>query len=294
MPDTVQPATLLPVPPLPVLPLPVPTLPVTLRLALFFDGTDNKPKDRTNVWRTHELLADADAAGITQLRYYIEGVGTQFGEILAGTIFGAGVGQKMRDGYDWLAKNYVDGAEIYIFGFSRGAFTARGLVQMIATCGLPRPEGAGAWNSEKAFERYQKLNMQEVEDVHPIWRLRLWQKDRAGAPGGWQADEEDIILLDDTKVRVVKIRMAGLWDTVGAIGANAITNSQAPGGKTSGYNVRLTRSQEYGYHALAIDEHRPMFQDTLWRTFAVKGGEAATLARYAPYYEQRWFVRSAL
>jgi uncharacterized protein (DUF2235 family) len=267
-----------------------PSTPPTRRLALFFDGTDNKPKDRTNVWRTHELLADADAVGIEQRRHYIEGVGTDFGEIVTGSAFGTGAGRKIRDGYEWVIENYVEGAEIYVFGFSRGAFTARSLVQMIATCGLTRPEALEGWTIDQAFERYGILNLQRNEDVHPIWRLRHWQQVPADAPPGWRPNEDEATLLDDAKVRVVKIRMAGLWDTVGAIGANAVTNSDAPFGKTGAYNVRITKSEEYGYHALAIDEHRAMFQATLWRTFAEAGKEKETLDRYAPYYEQRWFV----
>ena len=94
----------------------------SVRLILFYDGTDNTPKDRTNVWRTHELLTDQDAAGVPQRKMYIQGVGTEFGELLRGTIFGMGVARKIREGYEWLAENYQDDAEIYIFGFSRGAF----------------------------------------------------------------------------------------------------------------------------------------------------------------------------
>jgi hypothetical protein len=84
--------------------------------------------------------------------------------------------------------------------------------------------------------------------------------------------------------------MAGLWDTVGAIDKDALANKDARTQKSGAHNVRPTKSQEYGYHALAIDEHRPMFEMTLWRTFVEQQQEAATMARYSQYYEQRWFV----
>lgn len=262
----------------------------TKRLVLFYDGTDNTPKDRTNVWRTHELLADVDPNGVPQKKKYIEGVGTDFGHIAFGSIFGRGVANRLRQGYEWLVHNYQDDAEIYVFGFSRGAFAARSFVQMVATCGLTRPETFKEWNADRTFDRYESLTMQETEVVKPIWRLRYWQRHPNEQPPGWQPTADDRRLMDDTKVREVKIRMAGLWDTVGALGTDALKNVGASTQKAAANNVRPTKSQEYGYHALAIDEHRPMFQDTLWRMFVEEGKLDETAARYNPYYEQRWFV----
>lgn len=262
----------------------------SLRLVLLYDGTDNTPKDRTNVWRTHELLADRDASGIPQRKCYIQGVGTDFGELLRGSIFGTGIIRKIREGYQWLVENYQDDAEIYVFGFSRGAFAARSLVQMIATCGLARQDTLKDWSVEDAFERYSAISQQETEVILPIWRLRYWQRHPQDAPPGWQPTPDDSRLLDDARVREVKIQMAGLWDTVGAIDTDALQNKDAHRAKSAAHNVRPTRALLNGYHALAIDEHRPMFQATLWRTFAEAGKEAETLARYTEYYEQRWFI----
>src|SRR5262245_44897204 len=101
------------------------------RLVVLYDGTDNKAASRTNVWCTSELLADEGADGVPQLKKYIEGVGTDFGHIAMGSIFGDGVSRRIRDGYTWLVENYEPNAEIYVFGFSRGTFTARSLVQVI-------------------------------------------------------------------------------------------------------------------------------------------------------------------
>lgn len=262
----------------------------SLRLILLYDGTDNTRKDRTNVWRTHELLAAEGADGVPQEKQYIEGVGTEFGELLRGSIFGKGVARKIREGYKWLVERYQDDAEIYVFGFSRGAFTARSLVQMIATCGLARKDTLKEWSAEDIFDRYAAISQQDAEVIRPIWRLRYWQRHPEEAPSGWQPDAQEVRLLDDARMREVKIRMAGLWDTVGAIGVDALQNKDASHAKSAAHNVRPTRAQDYGYHALAIDEHRPMFEATLWRTFAKTGEEERTLARYTPYYEQRWFI----
>ena len=262
----------------------------TRRLALFFDGTSDTPGKRTNVWRAHELLAGKDAAGVPQLKTYIQGVGTNIGRLAAGNIFGAGISRNMRKGYRWLVKNHQDGAEIYVFGFSRGAFTARSFVQMIATCGLTRPKTLSEWSAEQTFRRYAAITRQQTEKIRPIWRLRHWREDPGSAPAGWTPTPADKRLMDESKVRVVKVRMAGLWETVGAIGKDVLNKRVPLTQKSATHNVRPTQTQEYGYHALAIDEQRPMFDVTLWRTFVVAGKEAETMARYAKYYEQRWFI----
>jgi hypothetical protein len=136
----------------------------------------------------------------------------------------------------------------------------------------------------KLFERYEAISRGKA---HPIWRLRYYKKD---LPAGWTPKGADNLLLDAKKVRVVKVRMAGLWDTVGAMGKDALKNRGALTQKSAAHNVRPTRAQQYGYHAVAIDEHRPMFDVTLWRTFVVEGKEEETLKRYLKYYEQRWFI----
>ena len=256
----------------------------TKRLVLFYDGTNNTPKDRTNVWRTHELLAAHDARGVPQIKKYIKGVGTNTGQIVRGSIFGKGVIDRICEGYEWLVENYDKGAEIYVFGFSRGAFSARSLVQMIASCGLLRQATLSEFSVSDMFARYEAISKGKA---HAIWRLRYYKKD---LPSGWTPNAVDQLLLDNSKVRVVKVRMAGLWDTVGAMGKDAVKNHGAQTQKSAAHNVRPTRAQQYGYHAVAIDEHRPMFDVTLWRTFVEEGKEESTLKRYAKYYEQRWFV----
>ena len=256
----------------------------TKRLALFFDGTNNTPKDRTNVWRTHEACAEHDRHGVPQLKKYIKGVGTDTGSIVRGSIYGEGVIGRICEGYEWLAANYETGTEIYVFGFSRGAFIARSLVQVIASCGLMRPETLKDIGVRKVFARYEAISK---EKAHPIWRLRYFKGD---LPPGWKPTATDIVYLDPKKVRVVKVRMAGLWDTVGAIGTDALKNAGAISQKSAMHNVRPTKAQQYGYHAAAIDEHRPMFDVTLWRAFVEEGKEEEKRAIYAKYYEQRWFV----
>lgn len=260
------------------------------RLVVLFDGTCNTPKDRTNVWRTHELLADKDINDVVQKRLYIPGVGTEVAGIVTGSIFGKGIADKICEGYQWLASEYVEGAEIYVFGFSRGAFSARSLVQLLANCGLATEATLKNWPVRKIFDRYEAISRQETEDIRPLWRLRRWGRHPKEAPPNWKPDKQESQLQDPSKVREVKIRMAGLWDTVGAIGPDALENQHSRNAKSAAHNVRPTKAQDFGYHALALDEHRPMFDATLWRTFVKEGDDKKVIKDYAERYEQRWFI----
>src|SRR5438270_1891731 len=108
------------------------------RLAVFLDGTWNRPEDNTNVWRTKLMLAERSDDGTEQRAYYDPGVGTGWSDRVRGGLFGAGLFENVKQAYEWLVEQYssADAAgradEVYVFGFSRGAFTARSLTGMIA------------------------------------------------------------------------------------------------------------------------------------------------------------------
>jgi len=107
------------------------------------DGTWNKPgqKDqgvetKTNVLKLHEALTDrAD-----QIRKYFPGVGTDPGQKVSGGAFGWGLFDQIKDGYRFLRARFEPGDRIYIFGFSRGAYSARSLCGMILLCGIVRKD----------------------------------------------------------------------------------------------------------------------------------------------------------
>ena len=124
------------------------------RLALFFDGTWNEPPNHTTVRRLRLMLAERDSNGIPQRAFYDAGVGTRWYDRLSGGMFGAGLSDNVRSGSRWLTENYDLGDEIYIFGFSRGAFTARSLAGLIARCGLLAPNSP--ISLAQLFERYQR------------------------------------------------------------------------------------------------------------------------------------------
>jgi uncharacterized protein (DUF2235 family) len=117
------------------------------RIILCFDGTWNTPADddipedqriETNVWRFFRSIDPTGLDGVEQDAWYDQGVGTSALNKLTGGAFGAGLDKHIIDGYSHLVDTYEDGDQIYVLGFSRGAYTARSLVGLIRNCGIVR------------------------------------------------------------------------------------------------------------------------------------------------------------
>ena len=120
------------------------------RLIVACDGTWNRPDqlDRgepapTNVAKLAMALADRDDAGNPQLVHYQPGVGTRRWERLRGGGFGIGLSRNVQECYGFLVDNYEPDDELYFFGFSRGAFTARSTVGLVRNSGILRRENRG-------------------------------------------------------------------------------------------------------------------------------------------------------
>src|ERR1700689_1661760 len=157
------------------------------RIAYCADGTWDTTASHTNVYKLYKALT----VGADQMPFYDDGVGASGNPILklVGGAFGTGLWQKIKDGYTKIAHVYEAGDQVFLFGFSRGAYTARSLAGMIAACGLPT----------------QSFTDDLVETAFQAYR----QKDKRQA------------LLDSLKDRDMydaRITMVGVWDTVGSLG----------------------------------------------------------------------------
>lgn len=242
------------------------------RLAIFLDGTWNSINSNTNVWRMRALAASKSADGRPQLVYYEIGVNG-----FLGGVFGHGLDENIRLAYEWLIENYNEGDEIYIFGFSRGAFTARSLAGLIAIDGILKA-GSPIGVSE-LFERYRKGNEES------IWTLK--DKEASGDIGSLTVQEK--WLLKYSQPATVKV--VGVWDTVGSVGVAA---GNIPGISRSQFDYLQTGLRLpilNGYHALAIDEHRVDFAPTLWSVRRSNEPNATPpTPRPLANVEQRWFV----
>lgn len=249
-------------------------------LAIFLDGTWNDPTSNTNVWRLKTLVARAAADGAEQMMYYDTGVGVSKWQTLRGGIGGYGLSQNIRQAYQWLVENHEDGDRIFIFGFSRGAFTARSLAGVIKKCGLLRP--GSLLTVKDVFSRYER--MKDDDSVRAINRYRL----------------DDPNLTDEDRwlkqySRRVPIRYLGIWDTVGTLG---IPFGNIPGISRKRFTFHdqyLSKTYERGRQALAMDENRKAYNAGLWTHYVPVGNDGEPIeerwARHEyPNFEQRWFI----
>jgi uncharacterized protein (DUF2235 family) len=237
------------------------------RLAIFLDGTFNTLNNNTNVWRLKSLTAETSDQHV----YYSQGVGTQRGEVARGGIAGYGVDDEIIAAYTWLIQHFDDGDEIFIFGFSRGAYTARSLSGLICKCGIMK---LGAPLSiEQLYARYRLY-------VAPTIRS-LQAKE---LPKDASIEEQWLVKYS----RPTRIAFIGVWDTVGSMGVPR-GSIEAKVHKYRFLDTHLRLDNQNAFHALALDEHREDFEPTFW-TRTVKTGEAGAPARAIDKVEQRWFV----
>src|SRR5215207_7052882 len=110
------------------------------RLVLCFDGTWNAADDggdETNVVKLSRAIPGRGPDGTLQIVLYLRGVGTGgLNDRVVGGAVGEGGESNLRSGYMFIAQNYAPEDEIFLFGFSRGAFTARSLSGFIRASGL--------------------------------------------------------------------------------------------------------------------------------------------------------------
>jgi uncharacterized protein (DUF2235 family) len=192
----------------------------------------------TNVLKIACRLKKEKADGTLQIVYYDQGVGT--GNVLdriGGGAFGDGLEANIHDSYRFLVANYEPGDRIYIFGFSRGAYTARSLAGMIRRCGILRRD-----------------QVRQYPVAKNIYRTVL----KAADPRAVQFRQASAIEPD------TPIRCVGVWDTVGALGIPLRAFSMKNKKDFEFLDTSLSRAVEYAFHALAVDEHRGPFAPTLW------------------------------
>lgn len=244
----------------------------TRRLVLLFDGTWDKPESRTNVARLRQLIAARDTHGVEQLANYIPGVGVTPGLAhLLGGAFGYGLSDNILDGYRWLCEQWRPGDDIYLFGFSRGAYTARSLGGLIRKCGLLT---CGADDTPDATA---------VSDAYAFYRDTTIKPADAAAVAFRAAHSTE-----------VGIHFIGVWDTVGSLGIPD-TASWFPFARAryQFHDTELSRIVRYAYQALALDERRADFAPTVWtrNPYTLKPGETLTAKKSDQIeIEQRWFI----
>jgi uncharacterized protein (DUF2235 family) len=232
------------------------------RIVLCCDGTwnsaDQSDEDGqpcpTNVVRLAFRVAKRDDKDVAQIVYYDAGVGTgnTIDRITGGAI-GAGLEENIHDAYRFLIANYEYGDELFVFGFSRGAFTARSTVGMLRKCGI--------------------LGARHL--AHYGEALALYRNNDAPGDEGPKKFRQRYCAYGN---RSVDVRFIGVWDTVGALGI-PIRGLRLLKRKYEFHDTELSGIVKHACHALAIDEHRAPFEPAVW-VYKPKPGQTV---------EQVWF-----
>jgi len=205
------------------------------RLIVCCDGTWNWPESKreTNVVRLVRAIAP-DHNGIAQIVHYHQGVGTgNFVDRIAGGGAGVGLSASVKACYGFLVDNYKEHDEIFLFGFSRGAYVARALAGLIGAVGIMRKH--------------------EMDRFADVWSW-YWQ-DKA------KRVSKVLDSLAPDRFRNVEIECIGVWDTVGALG---IPGSRFCASAFAFHNTELGLHVRNAFQALAIDERRGNFQAAVW------------------------------
>ncbi len=224
-------------------------------IVICLDGTWNKPDERpheeneeTNVRNLWELLEKDEPD--KQRVYYDTGVGSHWYDRIRGGVSGRGLSKNIREAYFEICKYYEEGDKVSIFGFSRGAYTARSLSGMIYSCGIIRKEELTDNKIAEAFDIYKK----------------------ADKPTRYAYKAKNLLC---------EIEVLGVWDTVGALGIPISFFKKFTNRFLQFHDTKINKEVKHAYHALAIDEQRETFRPTLWNVRA--GNSHQTI-------EQVWFA----
>ncbi|MBQ0719924.1 MAG: DUF2235 domain-containing protein [Gammaproteobacteria bacterium] len=202
------------------------------RIVICCDGTWNTPQQPTNVVKLLRSIKAYSDDGKHQVVFYDQGVGT-YNPIdkFIGGAFGKGVEQNVLDAYRFIAHNYQQGDELYCFGFSRGAYTARALGGMLHCIGL-----------------LAKDELHRLPAAYQYYRTPPSERNSLAYEQNLKPD----------------IKLMAVWDTVGALGAPTPLLRRFTKPMVGFFNTHLSSGIKNAYQALAIDERRGVFQPDLW------------------------------
>lgn len=295
---------------------------MTKKLALFCDGTwnDLRMADHTNVARLAKCVAPCADSGTRQIVYYDDGVGvasniSRLTDLLVqiwGGAIGRGLDRKIEDAYRFLVLNFEPEDDVYVFGFSRGAYTARSLCGLIRKCGILRREHFDMVPEAMALYR----GMKHPRDPAMVDFRRAYAHPLAAGPEdhrhlgiGGGSDRRPPETLEDLyqyrPERSYRMMYVGLWDTVGSLGVPdrfrllQFLNKQYRFHDTDASSLLASVR-----HAVSIDEDRRVFGSTPVANTDELNQEWADATgwnvadpmdpRFVAYeyrpYQQRWFA----
>jgi uncharacterized protein (DUF2235 family) len=227
------------------------------RLVVCCDGTWQTLTQpiSTNVFKIAQIIKPITQDGTPQLIHYQPGLGTQPDEFdkIAGGALGWGIDTAIQEAYLFLCFNYEPGDEIYLFGFSRGAYTVRSLAGFLYCAGL-----------------LQRRHIRKLPKAYDLYR------NRALSPS-----DPDSIEFRSKYSKIISIKLLACWDTVGGLGVPDLIPwiSEWTNTPYQFHDTRLNRQIDHALHAVAIDERRKVFEVT---PMTISEGATTTL-------HQVWF-----
>ncbi|GAB0150777.1 DUF2235 domain-containing protein [Marinobacterium sp. BA1] len=211
------------------------------KIIICADGTWQSPESDsvTHILRIARGIAPEDTDGNKQIVFYDWGIGSD-SDALTGGITGKGIDKNILDCYRFLVHNYDSGDQLYLFGFSRGAYTVRSLAGLIGNCGIVRREYAA-----------------KITSAYALYRRRS----KSAAPNSEQAAafRHQYAVAESPQVHFI-----GALDTVGALGIPAPFLGTLGSERYLFHDTEPSNVIRHARHAVSIDENRQDFEPTLW------------------------------
>ena len=216
------------------------------RLIICCDGTWQKLSSDypTNVVKIAQGIKPLAENKTPQIIFYDEGIGTgKKTDRIVGGAFGKGIDRNIKEAYRFLCLNYDEGDEIYLYGFSRGAYTVRSLAGLIYCSGLPK-----------------RNNIRQIPQAYKLYR----QRNSSGDISTPNTEEARNFRRENGER--VPIKFLGCWDTVGSLGIpdqiSWLLIDEWVNEKYQFHDTVLSPIIQNARHAVAIDEIRKVFDVT--------------------------------
>lgn len=168
--------------------------------------------------------------------YYEPGLQWDSWRTVRDVVSGRGINRQIKRAYGYLASRYRAGDQIYLMGYSRGAYAVRSLAGIIDSVGLLRRDCATERNIRQAYRLYECASGADAVAAFSAAHCR---------PS-------------------VPIEMIGVWDTVKSLGINAPVLWRLSVAQHAFHSHVLGHTVKHGYHALARDETRVVYRPVLW------------------------------
>ena len=259
------------------------------RIVIACDGTWSRLDARfpTNVAKFAQAVLPVGTDGVAQVACHLDGVGTGRGtgrvaratDRLLGGALGEGLVATLEAAYRFLVFVYAPGDEVYLLGFSRGAYTARSLAGLIRNCGIL--ERAHAAAIPAALALYRARTPETGPDADAACAFRVAHAGHVTTDPGEAAWRAARGLPAGAALRLAYV---GVWDTVGGLGVpGRLALARWVNRGLAFHDTSLSPMVAAARHAVAIDERRRVFPPTLWDNLDALGSGPDTA------YRQRWF-----